>query len=148
MIFLSPFSSKNLQFVLWSWKFPCNTPWFIVCFIFMTLFEIYYFSMSLVCLWLNWYTTKTQSYQKLRENSATSFSFKIIPDSIMSSKLISVMAAEGKTQQIEKSASVVYTCSVWLEIKHIIMKHWIEAVFMGRHISSMVCITIRFCLLF
>ena len=69
---------------------------------FLWLFEIYYFSMSLVCLWLNWYTTKTQSYQKLGENSATSFSFKIIPDSIMSSKLISVMAAEGKTQQIEK----------------------------------------------
>ena len=72
----------------------------------------------------------------------------LIPDSIMSSKPISVMVAEGKIQQIEKSASVVYICSVWLEIEHIIMKHWIEAGFMGRHISSMVWITIRFCLLF
>ena len=88
MIILSPFSFKNLQFVLWSWKFPCNTPWFIVCSFFMSLFEMYYFSMSLACLWLNWYTTKTQIYQNLGENSATSLIFKFIPDSIMSSKPI------------------------------------------------------------
>lgn len=100
---------------------------------------MYYFSMSLACLWLNWYTTKTQIYQNLGENSATSLIFKFIPDSIMSSKPIPVMAAEGKTQQIEKSASVVYTCSVWLEIKDIITKHWIEAVFVGKNIFFLRC---------